>query len=123
MRTTAQDVTASLEKLGADRRHTARRLAAQLRRSGVSAGASAMWDGIRAYRLAGLGRPGWARLRASLSKAEAAEILGVSVQRVDQLRASGTLDAWRDPVTCRVHLRLASVRELVRQRERDARAG
>lgn len=47
--------------------------------------------------------PGWCRRR------EAAELLGVSVKRVDQLRAQARLESRRHPYTGHVWVTLASV--------------
>lgn len=48
---------------------------------------------------------------------EAAGLLGLSVKRVDQLRAAGVLESRRHPVTGRVWVTLASVRTERTRRE------
>jgi hypothetical protein len=51
-----------------------------------------------------------------VSRQEAAEALGLSVKRVDQLRQIGELESARNPVTGRVSVRWASVQAQLRLR-------
>lgn len=51
-----------------------------------------------------------------LTREQAAETLGLSVKRVDQLRSAGVLKSERNPATGRVHVSRASVERELRER-------
>lgn len=95
----AQEIAQALGQAGVDPAMPVVRMVEEARRAGVRARTGDLKAGaVEHKRRSGLvvrelERTGWTR------RAEAARALGVSVKRVDQLRAAGVLRSWRHPYT------------------------
>lgn len=81
-----EDYVDALARIGADPSLPAHVLVSKLRELGLRGGDARLREAVRQFREPVTNREGW------MSRAEAADQLGVSVQRIDQLRREGRLD-------------------------------
>jgi hypothetical protein len=85
-----EDYVETLRRINADPSLPAHVLVGKLRSLGLRAGDKTLREAVRQYRAPVTSPEGW------VTRAEAAAELGLSIQRVDQLRREGAL-VWKSP--------------------------
>lgn len=112
---TPQEIADRLAEAGVDPALSVARMVGAARAAGVRAQTGALKAGAVEHKRRSGQRVDEPRLPGTCTRADAAGLLGLSVKRVDQLRAEGRLRGTRHPFTGHVRVELASVRE---ERER-----
>lgn len=108
---TPDEIADRLAAAGVDPGQSVSRMVGAAREAGVRAQTGALKAGAVEHKRRSGQSVVDARPPQGCSRAEAAALLGLSVKRVDQLRAEGRLRGTRHPFTGHVWLELASVRE------------
>jgi hypothetical protein len=108
---TPEEIADALSTAGVDPELSVARMVGAARAAGVRAQTGALKAGAVEHKRRSGQSVDEVRPPRAVSRAEAASLLGLSVKRVDQLRAEGRLRGTRHPFTGHVWLELASVRE------------